>query len=282
MPKTLSSRSQPRARPWHPPRVARQARAVEPVKRKAKTAELAITGLPMPIEVRRHPGARRLTLRVCQTRRTVIVTLPQRCHLDEAGLFVNRHLDWVLQRLGDLPEPIPFADGILIPVRGVMHRVRFVGPQRTGSVVTLAPGKQPELLVKGRVEHAPRRLKDWLVDQAKLDLEARVAFHAGRLDLRARRISLRDQASRWGSCSTTGLLSFSWRLILAPPIVLDYVAAHEVAHLAEMNHGPRFWALVAKTMPEMRSAKAWLHTHGLQLHRYGAEATVTFPAIAAC
>ena len=97
------------------------------------------------------------------------------------------------------------------------------------------------------------------VDQAKLDLEARVAFHAGRLDLRARRISLRDQASRWGSCSTTGLLSFSWRLILAPPIVLDYVAAHEVAHLAEMNHGPRFWALVAKTMPEMRSAKAWLY-----------------------
>ncbi len=253
-----------------------------PVKSKAKTAELAITGLPMPIEVRRHPSARRLTLRISQTRRTVIVTLPQRCRLDEAGLFVSRHLNWVRERLGDLPEPIPFGDGIEIPIRGVPHIVHFVGPQRAGPVVRATSGRKPELHVKGRVEHAPRRLKDWLIEQARLDLEGRVAFHTDFLSLRARRISVRDQASRWGSCSTTGLLSFSWRLILAPPVVLDYVAAHEVAHLAEMNHGPRFWALVAKTMPELRPAKAWLHTHGLQLHRYGATATATFPTIATC
>jgi predicted metal-dependent hydrolase len=249
---------------------------------KAKTAELAITGLPMPIEVRRHPSARRLTLRVSQTRRTVIVTVPQRCRLEEAGLFVNRHLDWVRERLGDLPDPIAFEDGIEIPIRGVPHLVRFIGPQRSGPVVRIVTGRRSELHVKGRMEHAPRRLKDWLIEQARLDLEDRVAYHTHQLDLRARRISVRDQASRWGSCSTTGLLSFSWRLILAPPVVLDYVAAHEVAHLGEMNHGPRFWALVLKTMPDMRSAKSWLHTHGLQLHRYGAKATPTFPTTPDC
>jgi len=81
---------------------------------------------------------------------------------------------------------------------------------------------------------------------------------------------VRDQASRWGSCSTTGVLSFSWRLILAPARILDYVAAHEVAHLKEMNHGPRFWALVERTMPAMKEAKGWLQLYGLDLHRYGA------------
>jgi predicted metal-dependent hydrolase len=99
-----------------------------------------------------------------------------------------------------------------------------------------------------------------------------VLFHAERLGLRAKRIAVRDQSSRWGSCSTTGVLSFSWRLVLAPPLVLDYVAAHEVAHLAEMNHGPRFWALVRQTMPEMDEAKLWLLRFGADLHRYGVDA----------
>src|SRR5690606_2143888 len=81
----------------------------------------------------------------------------------------------------------------------------------------------------------------------------------------------RDQSSRWGSCSSAGVLSYSWRLILAPPYVLDYLAAHEVAHLQEMNHSPRFWRLVEKLVPNMRRAKAWLDVHGTDLHRYGAE-----------
>src|SRR5690606_2528149 len=104
------------------------------------------------------------------------------------------------------------------------------------------------------------------------DLDAAVLRHAGNLGLRPKRIAVRDQTSRWGSCSTTGLLSFSWRLILAPPLVLDYVAAHEVAHLAEMNHGPRFWALVKKSMPRMEEAKEWLRVYGMDLHRFGPEA----------
>ena len=233
---------------------------------------LNVKGLEAPVEVRRHPAARRLTLRVSQTRRAVIVTVPSRCRMDEASLFVHRNIDWVRTRLGALPDLVPFAHGMLLPLRGLPHHVRFVASDATGPIVrtaTRADGAR-EIVVRGHAENCPRRLRDWLYAQAKADLDRCVAFHAGRLGLRPRRISLRDQASRWGSCSTSGVLSFSWRLLLAPPVVLDYVAAHEVAHLAEMNHGARFWALVKQTMPEMDKAKSWLSTHGLGLHRYGA------------
>jgi predicted metal-dependent hydrolase len=198
--------------------------------------------------------------------------VPTRCRIDEANLFVHRNIDWVRARLGDLPELSPLADGMTLPLRGVKHRVRFVGERGTGPIVRveLNTAGTPQLMVRGQPEHCARRLRDWLYAEAKRDLDARVAFHAARLGLTAKRLSMRDQASRWGSCSSTGVLSFSWRLILAPPHVLDYVAAHEVAHLGEMNHGPRFWALVRKTMPEMDKAKTWLSKNGVDLHRYGA------------
>ena len=249
----------------------REATARKILKPSTGKSELAVKGLDAPVEVRRHPAARRLTLRVSQTRRAVIVTVPVRCRIDEASLFVHRNIEWVIKRLGALPDLVPVADGMMLPLRGIGHRVRFV-THGIGAVVRTERGTDgtPQIIVRGRTEHCARRLKDWLYLQAKADLDRCVMFHTGRLGLRARRLALRDQASRWGSCSTAGVLSFSWRLILAPPVVLDYVAAHEVAHLAEMNHGPRFWALVRKTMPDMEAAKQWLSAHGLDLHRYGA------------
>jgi hypothetical protein len=224
-----------------------------------------------PVEVRRHSGARRLTLRVSRTRRTVIVTLPSSCDLREAGAFLNRNIDWVRERIGNLPEPVRCREGVLLPLRGEPHRLRFAGTQRGRRPVVeriAAPDGTMELHISGGAEHAPRRLRDWLVAEAKRDLATQVARHAASLELAPKRISIRDQASRWGSCSTTGALAFSWRLILAPPAILDYVAAHEVAHLAEMNHGPRFWRLVEKTMPRMDEARQWLRAYGMDLHRY--------------
>lgn len=231
---------------------------------------LPLAGIAAPIEVRRHPGARRMTLRVSRTRRMVVVTVPLSCDIDAAGSFVKRHLEWVRERLGNLPDPVPFEDGAVMPLRGETHRIAFAGAGR-GPVVAVqrGSGQSPRLLVTGQRQHAPRRLLDWLHDEARRDLGARVEFHGRRLGLRPKRIAVRDQSSRWGSCSTSATLSFSWRLILAPPLVLDYVAAHEVAHLREMNHGPRFWALVRKTMPDMDEAKRWLLAFGMDLHRYG-------------
>lgn len=248
--------------------------------------ERKVTALGAPVEVRRHPAARRMTLKVSHTRRAIILTVPTGVRIEEASHFLARHIDWVRDKLGEVPEARPFVDGVVLPVRGQMHRLRFVGElgematptgasgagRRRGDIVWPQPagdGGLPYLCVSGQSVHAPRRLLDWLTAQARKDLGDRVGDHAQRLGLRPKRISVRDQTSRWGSCSSTGQLCFSWRLILAPPHVLDYVAAHEVAHLKEMNHSARFWALVTRTMPQMADAKSWLNGHGRELHCYG-------------
>jgi hypothetical protein len=223
-----------------------------------------------PVEVRRHPAARRMTLRVSRTRRAVIVTLPAHCDIAEAGSFIHRNITWVRERLAQLPEPVPFAEGALIPLRGTQHRIVFRGPRRAARVVEEIDGASfRELHVSGHDEHAARRLAEWLIGEARRDLEVSVANYSRVMGLRPQRLAVKDQASRWGSCSTTGVLSFSWRLVLAPPAVLDYVAAHEVAHLKEMNHGPRFWAIVKRAVPQLDEARRWLHVHGMELHRYG-------------
>jgi predicted metal-dependent hydrolase len=247
-----------------------------------------VAALGAPVEVRRHPSARRMTLKVSHTRRAIILTVPNGVRLEEAGNFLARHLDWVRDKLGEVPDARPFADGGELPVRGVLHRVCFAGERSAaggvnasarrarGDVVWSQPagdGGMPLLCIAGQREHAPRRLQDWLTAQARRDLGERVAHHAKVLGLRPRRISVRDQTSRWGSCSSTGQLCFSWRLVLAPAHVLDYVAAHEVAHLKEMNHSTRFWALVARTFPDMSESKVWLNAHGRELHCYGRAAS---------
>jgi predicted metal-dependent hydrolase len=247
---------------------------MRPIRAAATPAQtLRVQGLTELVEIRRHPAARRMTLRVSRTSRSVIVTVPVSCDLAQAGTFLNSHLEWVRERLGTLPEHIAFQDGAVIPLLGAPHVVVEVGQRGAVKVVetgATADGK-PALFVSGRSEFVNRRLRDWMAAQAGQHLVERVDWHCGNLGLRRGRITVRDQKSRWGSCSTTGALSFSWRLVMAPPFVLDYVAAHEVAHLAEMNHGPRFWALLERTMPRMREAKRWLQTYGSDLHRYGTQ-----------
>ena len=237
---------------------------------------LKVDGITAPVEVRRHPRARRLTLRVSRTRHAVVLTMPRNCEAKEADLVLAKSLDWLRERLERVPEPVPFAAGATMPLRGVLHAVDFAGartlPGRSIVDVVAGPSRGlARLVVHGTAEHAPRRLKDWLVGEAGRDLDVRVQHHSKNLGLRPRRITLRDQRSRWGSCTPDGQLSFSWRLVMAPPFVLDYVAAHEVAHLAEMNHGPRFWRLVERTMPGLEEAKVWLRLHGMELYRYGVE-----------
>lgn len=260
-----------------PQSTANHSSRVKPKQRRQSGEHLkrqSLEDIGAKLELRRHPGARRLTLRVSRTRRAVVVTIPLQCDLDEAGSFLNRHIDWVRERLDSLPDPVPFAHGAIMPVRGEPHRIVFNGSAATRIISCHAPSNPQrcqwrEIHVPGPRAAAPRRLKDWLFEQARHDLDTRVMVHAKHLRLRPKKIAVRDQTSRWGSCSTTGLLSFSWRLLLAPSHVLDYVAAHEVAHLAEMNHGPRFWALVDKAIPNSAPAKTWLQVFGPDLHRYG-------------
>jgi predicted metal-dependent hydrolase len=256
---------------------------------RGETIEVKIRGLEIPMLLRRSARARRFSLQVSEARRGAVLTMPLYSSFADADEFLSRHLDWLKERVACLPEPVPFGDGAIIPLRGLAHILRFSGSERRRGVVwveepedekvapawpagaRVAKRRLSRLHVSGGEEHAPRRLLDWLKRQAHLDLKLRVDLHAKRLNLTPKRIFVRDQTTRWGSCSTSGALSFSWRLVLAPPFVLDYLAAHEVAHLAHMNHGPRFWSLVAKTMPRHEEARNWLHKYGASLHAYGAE-----------
>ena len=220
------------------------------------------------VRLRRHGQAHRYTLRIHSVTREVVLTMPPRGSVRQASAFAHKHGAWIAARLAKLPDATPFAHDTLLPLRGVDHRIAHRQGAR-GTVWIESSGGEPLLCVAGAEPHIPRRVRDYLKRQAKADLETASRLAAAALGVAIKRVSVRDQSSRWGSCSTTGVLSYSWRLILAPPFVLDYLAAHEVAHLVEMNHSPAFWRLVERICPSMDRAKAWLDAYGTGLHRYG-------------
>ena len=221
-----------------------------------------------PVRVRRHRQARRYTLRILATSREVVLTMPTRGSVKHAKEFAQKHSAWIAARLRRLPGASPFAQGALLPLRGCEHRIEHRSRAR-GTVWIETHGNDHLLCVAGEKPHLSRRVHDFLKREAKRELESASRRFAADLGVTVRRVAVRDQSSRWGSCSTTGVLSYSWRLILAPGYVLDYLAAHEVAHLVEMNHSPRFWRLVQRVCPGHERAKAWLDIHGSDLHRYG-------------
>jgi len=234
-----------------------------------QTIEIVFDTAVYPVRLRRHRQARRYTLRIQAATREVMLTMPPRGTLKEAHAFAQKHGGWIAARLGRLPEAVPFAHDVVVPLRGLPHRITHRHARR-GTVWTEIDANGERLLcVAGQAPHIDRRIGDFLRREAKRDLEAASLRYARNLGLTVRRVTVRDQSSRWGSCSTTGMLSFSWRLILAPSHVLDYLAAHEVAHLIEMNHSAKFWRVVHRICAHHESAKSWLDAHGADLHRYG-------------
>ena len=221
------------------------------------------------VRLRRHRAARRYTLRIHSATRDVVLTMPPRGSLTQAREFAERHGAWIAARLQRLPDAAPFADGAVLPLRGAAHRIVHRRAARGTVWIEAGEGDERLLCVAGQAPHVARRVRDFLKREAKRDLEAASRRAADALAVSIKHISIRDPSSRWGSCSTNGVLSYSWRLILAPPFVLDYLAAHEVAHLVEMNHSRAFWRLVERICPHTKSAKSWLETHGAELHRYG-------------
>jgi len=221
------------------------------------------------VRLRRHRQARRYTLRIDAPSREVVLTMPPRGSVREARDFAQQHGGWIAARLKRLPEAAPFVHGVEVPLRGTPHRIVHRRGVR-GTVWTEVDHNGDRIMcVAGEPPHLDRRIGDFLKREARRDLEAASSRFAARLRIDIKRVSIRDQSSRWGSCSNTGVLSFSWRLILAPSYVLNYLAAHEVAHIKELNHSPRFWRLVGQLDPDYERAKAWLDAHGTDLHRYG-------------
>ena len=226
-------------------------------------------GVAHPVRLKRVATARRFTLRVRAADGAAVLTMPPRASLKSARDFAERNAEWIGTRLAALPDRIALLPGAVVPLRGLDHRV-VVDPKSLRRVQSGhdAAGA-PVLRVSPRAADPAAAVLCFLRGEAKADLAAAVARHAAAVDRPVARITLRDTRSRWGSCTARGALNFSWRLILAPPSVLDYLAAHEVAHLVHMNHSEDFWRETRRLAPHTDEAEAWLKRHGSALHRYG-------------
>jgi predicted metal-dependent hydrolase len=237
------------------------------LKRGPERLVVEIGGRETAVQVIRNPRARRLILRIDAATGSPALTLPPRSSLAQGEAFLHGNIGWLERRLRRASGGVPFCDGAIFPLRGDPCRIVHRGGRGLVSLEWREDGLV--LSIPGEAEHLERRVGDWLKREARRAFTVAVARCAGALGKRPTSIRIGDAGSRWGSCSAKGALAFSWRLILAPPHVLDYLAAHEVAHLAEMNHGPRFWALVRRLEPEFETARAWLKRHGAGLHAVG-------------
>ncbi len=217
---------------------------------------------PVTVRLRVSARARRLSLRVSRLDGTVSLTLPRGVRLGEARRFLQEREAWLRRHLAATPAPIRPMPGDEVPVAGRPHRLVVGGGRaaRLGDGIITLPASAPE-------KTGPRvaALLKLLARERLLQASTR---HAQALGRSFTGLTLRDTRSRWGSCSSEGRLMYSWRLVMAPPDVLDYVAAHEVAHLAHMDHSSAFWATVERLRPDYRPHRAWLRKNGAGLHAY--------------
>jgi len=221
-------------------------------------------GLAAPVTLRRSPRARRISLKIDSAQRCATLTLPSRMSQSAGMAFLSDHLDWLQQRLAALPAAIPFRPGEAIPLLDRLHLLQ-AAPQAKRGVWA----EEGAIHVSGPPDFFARRVADFLKREAKRQIEHRAFSMAERIDRPVAAIRIGDPKSRWGSCNSKGKLAFSWRLLLAPEAVLTYVVAHEVAHLREMNHSPRFWGWVERLHQDIETPRRWLKTNGASLYRYG-------------
>ncbi|MDR7033520.1 M48 family metallopeptidase [Mesorhizobium sp. BE184] len=220
-----------------------------------------VAGRTLPLRIVENERARRLTLRIDAGGQGLRITVPPGLRRGEVEKFLDRHRGWLEQRLAKVPERPQVRPGIKIPVRGVPHLVVHE-PGKRGTVIVSTDEAGPILIVHGDRVHLPRRVADFLKREAKREIETLVARHTESVGKRAKTVRFKDTTSRWGSCTSDGSLSFSWRIMMAPPPVINYLVAHEVAHLQEMNHGPKFWKLCTELCPDTKRCKDWLKRNG--------------------
>jgi predicted metal-dependent hydrolase len=228
---------------------------------------IAKSGASVPVRVHIDKRARRVSVRIDPLAREAVATAPAPRHALEAISFASERVEWIAERLGALSPPVAFRPGACVPLRGVIHRLRLAD---TGRSVRLDSSTEiPVLWVPGSRPAFPDKTRAFFRTCARNDFSERVAVHARTLNVNPRSIAIKDMRSRWGSCSSDGRLNFSWRLVCAPPFALDYVAAHEVAHLKEMNQSSRFWRQLERCVPSWAEARQWLQESGGALHAIG-------------
>lgn len=233
---------------------------------------ILLDGRELAYSLRESPRARRLRLLI-RPEGGLEVVVPRRttrAHIEEVLREKAGWIDTTLARLtreaAALPAPAPLAHGQMLP---------FAGRELRLALLLAAPGKRSHTrltgetlaltVADGRQETIRAALEAWYRAQAHEVFAARIAHCNAAYGFTFGRVSIKEQKSRWGSCSRAGNLNFNWRLLLAPPPVLDYVVYHELAHLKELNHSPRFWRLVARACPDYETHRAWLRHFGRTL-----------------
>ena len=227
-----------------------------------------------PVRLKVHASARRVSLRLDSARREVVATAPNLRRLPDALAFAQSRALWIAERLDALPAPQGFAPGQIMDLAGAPCRIERAAMRITPRLIPARDGEPARLLAYGDGPAFGRAVVRCLKAEALKVLNERTAAHVAALGVAAPTVGVMDARARWGSCTPAhggrgASIRYVWRLILAPPFVLDYVAAHECAHLVEANHGPRFWALVDRLYGDHTSARAWLKQHGVRLHGMG-------------
>ncbi|GAN69657.1 M48 family metallopeptidase [Acetobacter orleanensis] len=204
--------------------------------------------------------AKRLSLRIDPRKKVVTATLPPGISPEQAVKFLKAQIGWITKRLASLDQAPAFLPGRQIPLEGKLHTITHQPAARGGVWI-----EADQIIVSGAEDFISRRLTDFLKNRARLILGQELRAQAQTSGLSPTRLDIRDTSSRWGSCSSSGRIMLSWRLIMAPAPIRHYLIAHELAHLRHMNHSPSFWALVNQLTPHRRYAEAWLKQHGSTL-----------------
>ncbi len=219
------------------------------------------------LEVHKSRRAKRLALRVDSSRCVIRLVIPPHTSMRRAEEFAYLNRDWIAEKVSNFPKIIPFEDNETIPIFGQDKTINIT--YDASIKTTRIRVEDDRIHVHTNQDDITSRLSRHLKRLVKDEISILARNKAARIDKKIDAISVRDTKSRWGSCSSTGTLSFSWRLIFAPYIALDYVVAHEVAHLVHMDHSKNFWSLCCDLSDEYVKGKKWMNTHGHTLHGYG-------------
>lgn len=226
-----------------------------------------------PVIARINRRAKQLILKVDPVAGEIHVTAPSKRALPEALAFAQDRAGWIENQLDDELRAKPFVEGCRFPFRGEPHvLVRRGGPR---APVRIEQEPAPSIIIGGEAAHTNRRVTDWLKRQARADLTERVDHFSALIGKKRTALRIRDTRSRWGSCSSDGVISFSWRLIMAPPAILNYVAAHECVHLVHLNHSHAYWRMLKSLGVDVRAADHWLRTEGPRLFSFGVAPTTS-------
>jgi len=225
--------------------------------------KICVAGELLPLRIHRHPRARKITLRHDPLNDSVSLTFPWRISLREAMRFLQSRTEWLERQRSIIGPRVVLREGMVFTCIGESLTI-----SSKGSVRGISEIRDGIFFVAGAPEHFARRAREYLHDHLHTHVRQMAQNKASVIGKTPGRIRVREVGSCWGSCSPSGDLTFSWRLIFAPPEVLEYLVSHEVAHLKEMNHSPRFWKVVARLCPDWQSARAWLREHGQGLYAY--------------